>query len=1112
MPYKITLGPTVPTFEEHQALDQAVESAVTRLNRQIENEVKARETADRNEAEARSKADGDLKQALDTESTMREDADKKLRDDLDKQVREREKADSDEATAREQADAALKKALEAALGALGTESAKLTTAIGLERMTRQTADEVRQLEQARLLARVGEVDAGIKKLNDDLGALADVLNEVNLGTFQELNSIQEKIKESVNDRDEYRELWAAQKRESEAIELLAAEGGDPEIKALIAQKGLEVAISRRDLQKLAVDKANLRAALASYPANRAGDYSRLVTNLSYAYILMAQHYKVAREHVSAVVANESVYQSLASVGKAVLMAALAAGLSAVTAGVAGVLMPAVMNLVESIQSGVAKASGNLAAAATSSAMPSPTALDAYKKEQQLKKIGEAVGGAGAEFVFSLMGGPEGTLIDPYDFFLGREAELRKAAAMIAGTTDDDAIGGIRVQLDQPYTLDELAQSPTWGFLTRVHANFEEIDAIWARVSELLAVAMRRHCWRSYCRAQWKNKVFDFRVKLVDDREFLASHLRGKAEDWHYKIWNNSSMRAPNWDKICADFRGPEHDPTHVLTRKAAKTAEARELMGNFAWISMATVQCCQLMRFDSFVIDLERRSHIGGVEGDVQVDETQVYSDVQLASEGRGNVGGLETYLHRIRTDLGVRVAISEIRFGGASSGSALTGFGLFSNMSKSSGKKGTLAKSNSMKTALPILRGLNMTVMVSRRNAAGDVVGAGGESAYLEVYRARTDSSPAKKVQFHDDGNPCPVATEQYLQGQQLCWYCKNIPEGKRTESGFRSKPRLHLMERTPQGSRNWSEGYNYQNFPYSGTVSAGSYAHKPGLYCVRLDPRPELLTAAAGNAGTFQEHVSDEWWFRILDEYDSSLAPRDPKLIWMREEGTNRKNLLARGATSISGTFEWRTGDKRPVVIHVRINGHPYSSQAISRPDGEGEKEVSWSIDVPPLSSGSMVKAIAVWDDDDGGTSVQSPGRNDCIAWVVPMISGVKLMAGRNQTYMGQCDAMASMKIVMVKRERVQNPQNTRLWMIQFKVLGAIVLPERPEFSDWWSWQELHSGENVSDDMASVLFWVMRPEIEVGAYGKTYSEEDAVQIMPKRAYEWDTVRARGV
>ena len=71
------------------------------------------------------------------------------------------------------------------------------------------------------------------------------------------------IKSLLDDRLEFKDLWAAQKRESVALDNLRQNQGDPEIQALLSMKGLDVMVSRTEIAKLQGDKDALKQAKLS---------------------------------------------------------------------------------------------------------------------------------------------------------------------------------------------------------------------------------------------------------------------------------------------------------------------------------------------------------------------------------------------------------------------------------------------------------------------------------------------------------------------------------------------------------------------------------------------------------------------------------------------------------------------------------------------------------------------------------------------------------------------------------------------------------------------------------------------------------------------------------
>lgn len=848
---------------------------------------------------------------------------------------------------------------------------------------------------ASLSVRVDKIDASLGVIRQGVDRITAELGSDQFKKLKDLDVqwLKAEVEESVKDRKDYREVWAKQKKEVQAIEMIAGLRGDPEVKALIAQKGLEVHIARLDLQKLGESKLSAREALKEYEGEEEQyAYARMITNLSYAYGLMALHYKVAREHVMAVVSEKTTAEMFFEVGGAALKAALAAGLSALTGGVLGVFVPVIMDLIKQVK-------GSVLGASDESQTAIQEALEQHDAEKDNEERSDAIGEKGADKLSSLVFGDakEGNLTDPYDFFLEKEVEFRKLAATIAGSRDSRAMGSKKVQLDREYTLDELKANPKWEFFFKVQTSVKELDEIWERVSQLLAVNMRRACWRAYCRSQWNNTTFSYTISVIEAKDADAEQysLAGPASGWHYKVWDTVRLAPRHWEKICSDFRGPEDDPKHPFTVRAGRANEAFRRLETNAWISTAAVQCCQIRRpIDKIYIDLEKRSHFGGTESD-PLEVPHGWTDRMLVYEARGgSVVGLHEFLRTIQTSGGVQVAISEIRFGRGSGDDWRHGFGLFRNWSKSTGKKGSLTSSNRPQEALPIVKGLNMTVMVGRKGGDGESARSGGKDAVVEVYRAKTET--------HSDGKPCAE-----VDGKQPCWYCWHTPAESHAGDEFKAKYRLVQVDVAKSGSRVIkSDGWNYQNFPTS-PHDDKSYAIVPGLYCVRLDPRLELQSASETN-GDVQYHVSDEWWFQILDRPDPANAPNKPEIVWKTDKGL--------GATEIEGTYaKAQSGDPdTPVLIHIRVDDKTYGPSSPITPSGTSK--VDWKVSgIPALAGGQIVQAMATWEEE----GVQTEGER---MWVMGFHLSVNptLLSG-SSIVKGFCDAMEGTRIrVTIDGER--------------------------------------------------------------------------------------------
>lgn len=122
----------------------------------------------------------------------------------------------------------------------------------------------------------------------------------------EILVLQDEAELTQADRQEYRALWRAQMRERE-IRRVLHDDPNTNLRDLLNDEALEVRIEFDQLIKLKGAQEDLNEGLNQLDGNGTENarYQRLLINMSYASALMAQHYKVARNHVTAVVETKT---------------------------------------------------------------------------------------------------------------------------------------------------------------------------------------------------------------------------------------------------------------------------------------------------------------------------------------------------------------------------------------------------------------------------------------------------------------------------------------------------------------------------------------------------------------------------------------------------------------------------------------------------------------------------------------------------------------------------------------------------------------------------------------------------------------------------------------
>lgn len=841
-----------------------------------------------------------------------------------------------------------------------------------------------------------------KELDQRITKVTEEISELIIGTNKRIDETDEINKQLLEDRAEFKDLWKAQKLEARVIAKLRDPKNSGVVRALITQKGLDNDVSEHDLALLDVKQDDLMKALKDLPNDKRGGYTRLLANLAYAYVLMAVHYQTARDHVTSVIAEKTVkdflikesFELFKVMVKAAVSAAFQAGMAALTSGVSTVIAPELIKFVEDVQTGLEE---------------TPVLSDGVEHiggriDEMVPQGLKAVPLVATINELLTMGDLENKIQEPYDFFMEKEANLRKAVAFMAGSsgTDFEALGKIKVTLDRAYTIADLEEHPMWGFFFQVQPDADTLEKVWELVSDLLAVNMRRLCWRLFCRSQWKNARFDYTVAVKSPetikKDIPGYAMDGPASEWHYKVWTPTfgAGMPQHWDKICNDFRGPEHDPGHPYTINGGQVKRAKKLLEHNAWCSMAAVQCCQIRRHDpervgfGWDIDLEKLTHVGGKEGGEPQkvprgwsDKILVHADLKdpkYANLTNPAKSDLAAFLKTIRVKGGVLVQISEISVGKPN---VILGALRLPDFFKPTGKKGTKTSASppdKPASALKTVTGMKLAVAISRTDSQGRET-TSNDQAIVRVYKAEKEK--------HDGKNDCP----RDENNRHRCFYCLyTLPDEKKKEE---FKQTYRLTEVDAQGQIAWvpekifgiSDGLNFINFP---SVRSRHYMDEPGLYCVRLDPRTNLQSRKTDylNQNFREQHISDAWWFKIdaKGSADKNMAPSVPKIL--------KADL---GSTEITGTYtsgERVPDNKESTLIHVYIGDKVYGPKKVKTP--EPGKSVPWKIGVDPLWGGARIGAMATWSGTEIEEAMQSEEAYEVVLNAKPPVVNGPLLAG--------------------------------------------------------------------------------------------------------------------
>lgn len=818
------------------------------------------------------------------------------------------------------------------------------------------------------------------KLKEILKNLNNAIDHIDSVKEADLTQGADPTAETLRLRKEYQDFWKLKLKEQKIYDALGDPGEtthSPHIRELIGQEGLQVPINRQLIATLIAKGDSTEELIKNLNFSPVTKYATMLANLSYAYVLMAQNYKIARDHVTAVVSEKTLAEGFATVGLDVLKTAVLAALSAFSGGVTGVLATAMIKSAglgqkqddqteeKSIHDQIN--GQNLQVVAARDGLK-PVATEVTNVGVQavvgtLRNIGGTGGFIGRATQLLNMDVPENSTQDPYEYFMDKEAQLRRVAAFINSwrlgpDSDPGELGRtLKVNLDREYTLEELEQSESWKFLFQSKSKLNEIEEIWSNVQALLSVYMRRFCWQMFCRGQWNNQKDSYTI-TVGDFDTTKWDPKLPATEWNYKVWVWAwgTVGIPrHWAQMCSDFKGPEHNPDHKFTIEKGLVPEAERLLKDNAWISMVAVYCCQVRRFggglfsnrEKHRIDLLKIAHYGKEEGEQlslpsgirdhdllygQIGhsrfENKHLNDKRLEKQ---NKCLLEEFLEKIRPHTGTKVQIDEIRFG----------MGRLSQ----TGKKGRIRSSNSPDAPEAISDKLKIQVNIKRTSNYGNTT-TSWEKTIIGVYRANQ--------QTHERGKSCETKAG--------CWYCHNATSEEKTTKDFQNKRKLILVDKQEESSWLFT-ALSRKTFPSGSNTKVLDYRqdwnHVEGLYCVILDPQIELQGADASRK---EHHVTDEWWFKInkTGASQNSFAS-DPTDL---NEQTTIATGLVKAYSEISGRWIESSEGQSEALINVLVNGQPYGHTKPTRPTPPNSTPPSpctWIVKGRKLYPGDVIEARA-------------------------------------------------------------------------------------------------------------------------------------------------------
>ena len=878
-----------------------------------------------------------------------------------------------------------------------------TTAPAKEWIEPKSAHEETMVLGEAVWASLSKISTNVNDLSEDVSDLKKsfytLTEDLGLEVDEQNLLIDLRAPKSFKNREEFKTMWAAQKKEYDYI---SEEAKNPSsqaaVSALVNDPSRNTATNQADVDLLVNARRKIYDHIASLKselvesekkAEKRREYATFLANLSYAYILMAVHFKVAREHVSSVIQDRETSELALNTGLFIVEAAFRAGIAALSGGISGVFLAYMsetdawkeVNKWAGIKEGVPfKANEEDTSDNRISALEKTTA-EATAQDQEVTK-GEAFTSASKnslqaslagsitdattntiEKVVGSMSGPranlfsretpENTLEDPFDFFMKKEAELRQTSAYVMSISEVDELDQLPCGLAPGLTLGEMLKGKgKWNILfSAQNKDKAALDEIWGDISKLLRTDMKRACWREFCRSQWNNMKYSYTLTVgkPEAESEWASTLIGPASEWHYMAWEGTvgvggrgtRLMPRHWNQICSDFKGPEHDPRDRLNVKHGRVNRAHTLMERKSWISLAAVTCCQIKRdFWARCIDLEKYGHHGGSQTDDPIPPPNGWSDKDLVfgnikdqrfKDHKGD-SQLSNYLKRICIKGGIDVQINEIRFGKESS------------WFRATGKKGLLAEKNEPSEAPLFPLAVKASVTIRRTGSSGDETRS-FSSARANLYRVVNDEK-GKELK-HEGNKPCEEGA--------YCFYCLNADD--LAKGGVEDTYRL---KRIVAEDETWMQVGHYINF------TVPDKKENCGLYCVALDAKKELQDGTRFSDPQF--HHSEPWWFRVSDKVEFDSEPQQPTIVelppsaWIPPDPNDPgRTLLIRGKYA-----NLKDSDPKPTQIHVFISDQTYPANEINAEVSPAQRD--WDVTVPQPYPGQKVSATATWVNKDG------------------------------------------------------------------------------------------------------------------------------------------------
>ncbi len=414
---------------------------------------------------------------------------------------------------------------------------------------------------------------------------------------------------------------------------------------------------------------------------------RLLANLRYYCVLMAKHYKSAHEHVMTEITTQDGWRMAANFAVGTIKLAFASVFTGITSGTAAWLFPMLVEkrreLSDDLFLGEELGDFSYAIDAPTGSLIVPSRVEYQRKK--IEEIAQDVDGsakaepvqdgyqesfkAGLDGIAQTVAGqmisvfePVGSreLKDPESFILEKEEQVAKFEAELRQVPTEADRKVVKKEF-----LDSLREDigdhkdGIWHWFTRPLPR-TEFKERWDELSSLLEVQMKRMCWRLWCRSQWRNKWDRYKREVNSN---LTNNLPHAPEEWPHEVWGDmTNLKPQQWDTICHDFIGPEHDPAHPVTLRLGgkKITDAKNRQDCKAWISMATVQCCQIKRdanhFRNWYVDLDRLARITPSLLEKRVVAPTAYAMI------KSNDDNVKAVLARVRTR-GRNIGITKITF-----------------------------------------------------------------------------------------------------------------------------------------------------------------------------------------------------------------------------------------------------------------------------------------------------------------------------------------------------------------------------------------------------------------------------------------------------------------